>query len=71
MLDLQEVTTSSIRIFLDHDTVARLEPRGLYEIVRVRLIRAPAVTRIGFDFGFFGLSIPNESETFPLGREER
>lgn len=59
MLDLQEVTTSSIRVFLDHDTVASFEPRGLHKIVRVRLIRAPAVTRIGFDFCFFGLSVSN------------
>lgn len=70
MLNLEEVTTSSVRVFLDHDTVARSEPGCPQEIVRVRFIRAPTATGIRFDFSLFRLSIPDESKTLPFGWEE-
>ena len=71
MLYLQEVATCSVRIFLDYDSVTRFEPWRLDEIVRVGFIWTPAVTRVRFDLCLFRLSIPNESETLPLSREER
>ena len=70
LLDQHEVARRRLCIPLNNDSVACLETAGLNKVVRMRLIRAPARARIGFDLCLLWLPVVNEPERFPFSGEE-